>query len=359
MPDDLHENVRSWRRSENTNAYICFSPYQRQLNLLYTIASPLIETIFGMRSHSLESSSGRRYVALVHDLSRRLMDWRERLPSSLHFNFEVDIDARASLETRAHHLQALALQLTYDNIFVILHRPLLAQQVDSIQNTSPTTLPDLHSSPSNPQATTASADTYEADAVASSSVPNSQQWWDAALRIARVTNLPNVTQLATDSHLVAFLAIILFHSATVMAVCAMSDPLSDRAQEAKRNIARISRLQDLLGSSSTLSEQSSVVLQDIIQMLLKREAEAMFTACWSNGHRRSQNLSRHSTPPSSAVVNVKQALQSPSTFRNPQDSSLDLERSRPDPVMNEAVRMTQSLAFVRRGGFLFYNPIEL
>ncbi|KAK9310903.1 hypothetical protein V1524DRAFT_457839 [Lipomyces starkeyi] len=65
--------------------------------------------------------------------------------------------------------------------------------------------------------------------------------------------MPNTIQLATDSHLLAFLAIILVNAAIVTVVCALPDPLSDRAQEAKRNIT-------LLPTAVTLED----VLRDFI-----------------------------------------------------------------------------------------------
>ncbi|KAK9311783.1 hypothetical protein V1524DRAFT_418722 [Lipomyces starkeyi] len=73
--------------------------------------------------------------------------------------------------------------------------------------------------------------------------------WDssmrnAAVRISAVTKLPSITQMATDSHLVAFLAIVLGNAAIVMVVFAMSDSLSDRAQEAKRKVTRIFRVEE-------------------------------------------------------------------------------------------------------------------
>ncbi|KAK9320488.1 fungal-specific transcription factor domain-containing protein [Lipomyces orientalis] len=274
MPADIYERARPVRGTTDDESAICYSAYQRQLNMLYIIVSPLIETIFGLRSsRSGKRNSAGHYAASLQGINQRLSVWREQVPPNLRFNFDCDIQQNAPLRRRAHQLQALALQLTYDNILIILHRPVLVQQIDSLCRAMPVQANDANAhmssqggpSPSIPEIV---------DNI-STSVTSSQQWWNAAVRTSGVTTLPNTTQLATDSHLVAFLAIILFNAAIVMVVCALSDPLSDRAQEAKRNITRIFRLEEFLGKQSTLSRQSSIVLQDVIQLLLNRETEVM------------------------------------------------------------------------------------
>lgn len=98
---------------------------------------------------------------------------------------------------------------------------------------------------------------------------------NAAVTTSRVKELSVLAQIARDSHLVAFLAINLFNAAIVLAVMALSKPLSDTAQDAKRTITRILRLQDLLGKRTALSKQSTTVLKNVITMLLRRESAAI------------------------------------------------------------------------------------
>ncbi|KAK9242081.1 fungal-specific transcription factor domain-containing protein [Lipomyces tetrasporus] len=293
MPADVYERARP--KLSHVDSVICYSVYQRQLNMLYIIASPLIESIFGMRSSGSERSKcSSNYASLTQDINHRLNMWRAQLPPSLVFNFQSDIQQNASPRIRAHQLQALALQLTYDNILVILHRPVLVQQIDNLCQAGPAQTSAANhrfasqGGPSSPSSTI------------DNNLSTSQQWWNAAVRISAVTTLPNITQLATDTHLVAFLAIILFNAAIVMVVCAMSDPLSDRAQEAKRNITRIFRVEEFLGNQSTLSRQSSIVLRDVIQLLLGRETEVMLAPNAPSrnsvtGHSDEESYSRMST----------------------------------------------------------------
>ena len=54
-----------------------------------------------------------------------------------------------------------------------------------------------------------------------------------------ISNSPTQPDLQqTTNHLVGFIAIVLFDSTIVMVAYALSGPLSDRAQGAKRNLAR-------------------------------------------------------------------------------------------------------------------------
>jgi hypothetical protein len=279
MPGDVYEN-RQFKvtNSDQVDELVWYSAYQRELNHLYIIASPMIETIFGIRSssNSTQQTPGNLYWNLMKDVSWQLSEWRQRLPPHLVFDFDHDIAPDASATLKAHRLQALALQLTFDHLVIIFHRPFLAQQVLGLcqGNRGPCLSPSQNS----PAFSSDSQVHDPSDLNSSQPLPSSKHWWSAAVRTSRVTQLPQTARLATDGHLVAFLAINLFNSAVVMVVCALSDPLSDRAQEAKRNITRISRLQELLGKRSKLSMQSSVILRDMIRMIVQREAEAMLAS---------------------------------------------------------------------------------
>ncbi|KAG8407387.1 hypothetical protein J3459_010668 [Metarhizium acridum] len=119
-------------------------------------------------------------------------------------------------------------------------------------------VPELHGSP----LTESLRNLTVPDAV-SNSTNNSEYWLSAAVRTGRIVELPELAQLAKESHLVAFMAINLFHAAIVLILLALSDPLSDRAQKLKRAITRVLRLQHLLGKQSALSKQSGFVLQNL------------------------------------------------------------------------------------------------
>lgn len=277
----------------------------------------------------------------MEDISQRLTSWCEQLPASLRFNFDCDVSVEASLEQKVYQKQALALQLTYDNILIILHRPIMAQQVDSLCRTSPVSAHDVGDVWST---TAASASGTSAEnSNFSSLIDSPQQWWSAAVRISHITKLTNTAKLATDSHLVGFLAIILFNSAIVMVVYALSDPLSDRAQEAKRSLARILRLENLLGKRSSLSRQSGVILEDVIQLLLDRETQAMLGPGRNGGGlapASSSTTGYHST--------VEDALRDP-LHPNVHSNSGNAPNVFTNPGVDELIRLNESLSVVQKG----------
>ena len=174
------------------------------------------------------------------------------------------------------------------------------------------------------------------------------EWWRAALRTSRVTQLPSVAQLATDGHLVAFLGINLLNAAIVLIVCALADPLSDKAQEAKRNITRIARLQEALAQRSQLAFQSSTVLRSMIAMVLEREGEAMLASVRPvhGGDEVAGCSSQQQTPPFS----VEDALRRPLTLSEDRTGQ-EAAALGAGQYVDEGRRLNESLESVHKGEF--------
>ncbi|KAB8075723.1 hypothetical protein BDV29DRAFT_200721 [Aspergillus leporis] len=234
MPADISENRYFISSRSEQNHTTCYSTYQRELNRLYLMASTALEAIVGSRtSGSSKELAGDAYLALVKKATQNL--------------------EKCGPSARAHALQSLSLRLTYGNILIVLHRPILSRQVDHL-STGPSSgrrnqlVPNAHDS----DATSPGQMDSPFEALSpNASVAGSVHWWNAALSTPKVTD-----------HLVAFLAINVFNAAIVLAAMALSDPLSDTAQVVKRTITRILRLQDLLGKRSALSKQRSLPLQN-------------------------------------------------------------------------------------------------
>ncbi|KAJ5089046.1 hypothetical protein N7532_007730 [Penicillium argentinense] len=346
MPADLPENPNFVSSTSDPSSFITYSPYQRELNRLYLIASPALKEVFGSRTTGTSDQlTGDAYYELAREATQNLQAWSLSLPSHLSLDLEQDFRPDADLRSRAHALQSLSLQLTYDNVLIVLHRPLLNRQVDylstknqavvGVQNNSPsehpgTSVPFIGSSlsfePMNPRAQ-----------------DSSQLWMNAAVRTSRVTELPVLAQLATDSHLVAFLAINLFNAAIVLAVMALSEPLSDMAQDIKRTITRILRLQDLLGKRSALSKQSTTVLKNVVILLLHRESAAIFAPI--SGTNQRPRTETQSNPTYNDLMSVED------TLRLPLNTTLD-SRHQPTghqswPPPSRADRLNESLTSVQ------------
>lgn len=349
MPADVFENPKFVDAPSGQANPICYSTYQRELNQLYLIASPALKIVFGSRTlRSSEQLNGDTYFALVGHVTQNLQRWRSCLPNHLALDLSRDFDSNGGPSSRAYALQSLSLQLTYDNVLIVLHRPLLARQVDHLYTAnkrSPKegeidTLMYHSTTPSAAQPSLPSETAFSGTHITSPDL-----WMKAATRTSRVTELPALAQLATDSHLVAFLAINLFNAAIVLAVMALSEPLSDTAQDVKRTITRILRLQDLLGRRSALSKQSTAVLKNVVLMLLRRESATMLAPITGTNQAIGNLPIQARADPSSISVE--------DTLRMPLDAALDSRNPLPGdqrlPDLSRADRLNNSLTSVQYG----------
>lgn len=286
MPVDVFEDVH-FDIAAGTEK-ICLSAYQSQLNELYKITSPVIEIMYGMRT-SNDQQLRSMLSGMIAQVSHLMCEWQNGLPRHLTLDHVGDILPAASTAEKMHMLQALSLQLTYDNLMITIHRPVLSDQRASHAKS-----PE-EGGQSEKMAGEASTEQHFSG---SSEDPNFKKSLDSALRVSRVQDRPELVKHAAESHLVAFLGLNLFTSSVVMSVCALSDPLSDTAQEAKRGITRTLLVQKSLSNRTALSMQSGVILEDIVQLILEREREEMLRSVQSgmNGCQSSALHHDHSQP---------------------------------------------------------------
>jgi hypothetical protein len=250
----------------NEPARVCLSPYQIQLNRVYQITCPLLENIYGIR-YSNDRSLRSQMPSMVSKIDQLMRAWQDDLPPHLHLDRHDDISPTSSIEEKMHRLQSLSLQLTYDNLMIVIHRPMLADQ-------SRRRARSLHSDPK--RATTSEGIPGQSQQTDSIDDVSFRQCLNSALRISRVQQSKrNLLALARRTHLVSFLGMNLFTSSVVMFICALSDTLSDVAQEAKRGMARNLKMLKLLSSDGSLSMQCSMILEDLVQKIVDKEKEEM------------------------------------------------------------------------------------
>lgn len=359
MPMEYPESPHFVRLSSDQQLPgLVYSRYQTELSNLYRIVSPALKVIFGcISTQNSKQRYESEYASLVSDVTEKLIAWRNNLPTHLNLNLDQDYNPRNSdWTTRAHTLQALALQLTFDNVLIVLYRPFLAKQVDHL-SIMPSNAFGLTSQTGSPGPEVRSSSLTEglqqstAGDTASDSTKNSEYWLSAAVRTGRIAELPELAQLAKESHLVAFMAINLFHAAIVLILLALSDPLSDKAQKLKRTITRVLRLQQLLGKQSALSKQSGFVLQNLISLLLKREEEAMLgtpapVPNWV-GNQETRRFRASINDAFTAAGNV------PSHQSSPLDGPNMVSQHEPDtqmwPNLAMAQQLNESLTSVQQG----------
>jgi hypothetical protein len=267
-------------------ARVCLSPYQIQLNRVYQITSPLLENIYGIR-YSTDRWLRSQMPDMISRIDQLMRTWQDDLPPLLNLDKHGDISLTSTVEEKMHRLQALSLQLTYDNLMIVIHRPLLADQSHKRFRTR-------NSNPHQHMTTDgAPAQSQYANSIDDISF---QQCLNSALRISRVQRSKrNLLALARRTHLVSFLGMNLFTSSVVMFICALSDTLSDVAQEAKRGMARNLKMLKLLSGDGSLSMQCSMILEDLVQMIVDKEKEEMLCSLPSDDEMTSLPPTRRNT----------------------------------------------------------------
>ncbi|OQE22042.1 hypothetical protein PENFLA_c013G00906 [Penicillium flavigenum] len=232
----------------NHPARVTLGTYQRYKFELYTIASSIIGSIYNLASP--KSGDVRRQAAVINT---KLVDWFERLPAELRLknNPELHMDNLSSNELevyRLFELQALVLQLAYDNVQIVLHRPFL-------RYTGQLTMGPNPRSPENR--------------------PTS---FDQCKHCARRTCsiLPRyapVLLAAKNTHAVAYIAMQNFTAGVTLGMVALSDPGSAQSQDAKKGVANSISLQKNLAASSIVPSQTVKVLEGLLHLIFQREMQ--------------------------------------------------------------------------------------
>jgi hypothetical protein len=272
MPSDFTEDIHFPSIGQTG---ICLSTYQTQLNMIYQIASPVLENMYRIRaSNDLQRRS--ELSLMIRGVDESLQKWQHDLLPHLVYDGIDDITNASSTEEKMHKLQALALKLTYDNLVIIVNRPLLADRT----------------SRNSPVDDEARADTLR-DHESERNTGNAafKRCLDSALSISRILSKKRLIHLARQTHLVSFLGINLFTASVVMFICALSDVLSNVSQEAKRGMARTLRLQKSLSAQASLSMQCSMILEDLVQLVLEKERKEIFQS--APGNRDNDRLSNN------------------------------------------------------------------
>jgi hypothetical protein len=352
MPEDVNEHVDFSEQGQTRGTPICFSTYQRELNKLYMISSPAIKRVYSAQQ-AAEPGQAREYYSLIEEVTRRLWQWRSELPACLSLDLSHDCPATLDLRDKAHYLQSLSLHLTFDSLLIILHRPFLKRHLNILHRHGLSGDNGLGlSSLSNPEASdpvrTLSHSRASSEDVLEPANDNSQQqWWNAAVRTSKVIELPQLAQFASDGHLVAFMAINLFNAAIVMVVLTLSDPLTNRAQDAKRAIARIYRLQATLGARSRLSKQSSSILRNLVSLMMRRESDAILAPVVPKNARPSRSTGTNQPSAGPQILSVRETLSMPLGAQLNTDA--DAPQSWDVDASHFASRLDDSLASVQKG----------
>ncbi|KAH7009536.1 fungal-specific transcription factor domain-containing protein [Ilyonectria destructans] len=250
--------------------------YQRYKFTLYTIAARVMRDIyFGNSSTSLTSVSHT-----IRSICQDLESWFQSLPPELRhpsdsdseFVMEQDQEPLRDNIVRIFRLQAMTLQLAYDNIQILLHRPLL--QLPIGPNSPSHFLQGMRSMDAS-CAKGKAVNEPDLRAVDSATLAMSKsQCWKSAVRTACLN--VSIVKEARHTHAASYIGIQMFTAGTVLSIVALSAPLSSEAQQAKRAIGRIVSTTASIGNKTLLSAQSQQILRELVRLILEKEMNSIF-----------------------------------------------------------------------------------
>ncbi|KEF55852.1 uncharacterized protein A1O9_07432 [Exophiala aquamarina CBS 119918] len=227
--------------------------YQRYKFRLYRIAEPIMGEIYFHDGRPIPE-----LVKKVQEINRQLVKWEETVPLELRPKSFSSLDPETSSDplTRTFQLQALALQLSYDNIQLVLHRPLLVYNG----------VLSLGHHVRVPKAPASGSDFWEM---------SKDLCWKSAHRTACVDEYLAVLRPVQNFYTSSYIGIQTFTAGVMLGIFALSKPFEAQAQEAKRSIGRLVKMPKLLGYRTMISDQTGSVLQRLLRLILDEELKLL------------------------------------------------------------------------------------
>ncbi|KIX92430.1 uncharacterized protein Z520_11905 [Fonsecaea multimorphosa CBS 102226] len=257
---------------DETFGPVTIASYQRYKFRLYRIASAITRNIY-LRSGATLSE----VVGEIKAINHRLLQWEKCIPPELRLKYlkSNGTDRTSTRTVRTFQLQALALQLSYDNIQLVLHRPLLT--INRVPRW-PRLGPEAGNDPDQIMVQTVN------DAIDPRMIRTSKyQCWVSSMRTSKIGEHAEILAASQNTHGAAYAGIQSFTAGVVLGIFALSDPLSDQAHQAKRAVSRIIKLPRLHRFRTTVSDQCGAILEELVRLVLAEEMKALLTEAESSG----------------------------------------------------------------------------
>ncbi|KIW17992.1 hypothetical protein PV08_02278 [Exophiala spinifera] len=267
LPENIDDTLDSCpgfnsceQTADGSSCAVTTLSYQRFKFRLYRIAEPIMGEIYfhnGQPVHTL--------VKRVQQINQQLLEWEASVPPELRPKLLVSsghqTDKRTNPVTKIFQLQALALQLSYDNIQLILHRPLLVYNGVLLLGPRPNTAQPLREA--------------HLDQDANFWGVSKDLCWKSALRTACIDEYPSILKQVRNFHAASYAGIQTFTAGVMLGIFALSKPFSSQAQEAKRAIGRLIKTPKLLGYQTTISDQTGRILERLLRLVLGEELKLL------------------------------------------------------------------------------------
>ena len=257
--------------------------YRRCKYKLYQIVSTILKSVYFTKGITIEETAQK-----VKAINEQLLAWERDVPPELRLtSFKPDtIDVGGDRVLQTFQLQALALHLFYNNIQLLLHRPLLTYTGLPRQSRKLTTASGKSSSlvaEAPPSTTNFDVELYQL---------SKNKSWESATQTTKIGEYKNLLLAAHKTLVAPYIGIQSFTAGAVLGLFALSAPLTAISQEAKRSLGRLIKLPQNLGSHNLVSDQCGNILKELVHLILSEEMRSL-TSDMNNdmGEQSSNNAS--------------------------------------------------------------------
>ncbi|KAF4427469.1 transcriptional regulatory [Fusarium acutatum] len=181
----------------------------------------------------------------VETIHQRMLQWRHELPAILTLSGqEQSMDPSVVRPTEIH---ALSLQLTYDNLQIILHRTAVFNNIKDISDISPKSSTSL------------------------------QQIFTSAIDTSELSRHPHILDACRRTHADVHIGMTMFTAGVVLCAICLSQPLTEMGSRAKMAVMHITRMcrETTAGfySGQLVSEQSLGIIDSLVEVMLRKETD--------------------------------------------------------------------------------------
>lgn len=218
----------------------------------------------------------QKRVETVHTIHQQLLQWQRELPESLRLeNYDQDSEHISLLQ-----MQALNLQLTYNNLQIIFHRTAAFQYNDK-------------------ECKFRSANTGNNTSL--------QQLLDSAMDISELYKYSSTLHASRRTHADMHIGITLFTAGVVLCAICLSQPMTTMGSKAKTGVMHIIRMRRNASSLNQhlVSTQSLSILDSLVTAVLRLEADLIIG--------RTDHPAVTSSDPHGSSIPVQNTMQSVGT----------------------------------------------